>query len=233
MQQYADQELPPRGDILFKLARAANASVEWLATGKGEMGPAGLLPGVAFADVAMVELRDIHAALHMEQIRAFLPLSRAWLERTLGISEPKELMLIEADQDLLPEIRKTDLLLVDRSAGNKLPRGEGLYVFSVPTGLAVKRVEVGLKRGFVVTGPGISEELGAMDIDRLLVGKVIFRGGEAGFDLRFERRVCKPFGVGGSLHRGFKVEVPVWSRPSRNPTTSKGERHGSYPRKRD
>ncbi len=84
-------------------------------------------------------------------------------------------MLIEADQDLPPEIRKMDLLLVDRSAGNKLPRGEGHYVFSVSTGLAVKRVEVGLKRGFVVTGPGISEELGPMEIDRLLVGKVIWQ----------------------------------------------------------
>ena len=140
------------------------------------MKAAGQLPGATFDDVVMVELRDIHAALQMEQIRTFLPFSRAWLEHRLGISEPKELMLIEADQDLPPEIRKMDLLLVDRSAGNKLPRGEGLYVFSVPTGLAVKRVEVGLKRGFVVTGPGISEELEPMEIDRLLVGKVIFRG---------------------------------------------------------
>src|ERR1017187_1594226 len=170
LQQYAQQELPPRADILFKLARAANASVEWLATGKGEMRPAGLLPGVAFADVVMVELRDIHAALHMEQIRAFLPLSRAWLERTLGISETDQLFLLEADRDLPPEIRERDLLLVDRSAGKRMPRGEGLYVFSVPTGLAVRRVRVGLKRGFVVTGSGISVELEAMEIDRLLVG---------------------------------------------------------------
>ena len=178
LQQYADQELPPRSDILIKLAHAANVSIEWLATGLGEMRAAGQLPGATFADVAMVELREIHAALHMEQIRAFLPLSRWWLEHRLGISEPKELMLIEADQDLPPEIRKMDLLLVDRSAGHKLPRGEGLYVFSVPTGLAVKRVEVGLKRGFVVTGPGISEELDVMEIDRLLVGRVIWRGGK-------------------------------------------------------
>jgi hypothetical protein len=141
------------------------------------MKAAGQLPGATFDDVVMVELRDIHAALQMEQIRTFLPFSRAWLEHRLGISEPKELMLLEADQDLPPEIRKMDLLLADRSAGNKLPRGEGLYVFSVPTGLAVKRVEIGLKRGFVVTGPGISEELEPMEIDRLLVGKVIFRGG--------------------------------------------------------
>jgi|SRR5208282_2466556 len=177
LQQYEDQKLPPRSDILIKLAHAANVSIEWLATGQGEMRSAGQLPGATFADVTMVELRDMNAALHMEQIRAFLPLSRWWLEQRFGISEPKELMLLEADQDLPPEIRKMDLLLVDRSAGNKRPRGEGLYVFSVPTGLAVKRVEVSLKRGFVVTGPGISEELGPMDIDRLLVGKVIFRGG--------------------------------------------------------
>jgi transcriptional regulator with XRE-family HTH domain len=176
LQQYADQELPPRSDILIKLAHAANVSIEWLATGRGEIRAAGQLPGATFADVAMVELRDIHAALLMEQIRGFLPLSRWWLEHRLGISEPKELMLIEADQDLPPEIRKMDLLLVDRSAGNKLPRGEGLYVFSVATGLAVKRVRVSLKRGFVVTGSGISEELEPMEIDRLLVGRVIFRG---------------------------------------------------------
>ena len=72
------------------------------------------MPGATFDDVVMVELRDIHAALQMEQIRTFLPFSRAWLEHRLGISEPKELMLIEADQDLPPEIRKMDLLLVDR-----------------------------------------------------------------------------------------------------------------------
>jgi len=51
----------------------------------------------------------------LEQIHAFLPLSRWWFEHRLGISEPKELMLIEADQDLPPEIRKMDLLLVDRA----------------------------------------------------------------------------------------------------------------------
>jgi transcriptional regulator with XRE-family HTH domain len=180
LQQYAQEsaDLPPRADILIALARAANVSIEWLATGKGEMRPAGLLPGVAFADVVMVELRDIHASLHMQQIRALLPFSRWWLERTLDISEPDQLFSLEADQDLPPEIGEKDLLLVDRSAGKRLPRGEGYCVFSVPTGLTVRRVQVGLRRGLVVTGPGISEELDAMEIDRLLVGRVIWRGGK-------------------------------------------------------
>jgi len=66
---------------------------------------------------------------------------------------------------------------VDRSTGKRLPRGEGLYVFSAATGLAIRRVQVGLKRGFVVSGSGISEELEATEVDRILVGKVIWRGG--------------------------------------------------------
>jgi transcriptional regulator with XRE-family HTH domain len=119
LQQYADQQLPPRSDILIKLAHAANVSIEWLATGQGEMRAAGQLPGATFADVVMVELRDIHAALQREEIRGFLPLSRWWLEHRLGIRDPEQLMLIEADQDLPPEIRKMDLLLVDRSQATR------------------------------------------------------------------------------------------------------------------
>jgi|SRR5208282_327149 len=151
------------------------------------MRPVGICRALAFADVGMIGLRDIHLSLHMQHVRAFLPLSRRWLEQRLGISEPKELMLIEADQDLPPEIRTKDLLLVDRSAGNKLPRGEGLYVFSVPNGLALKRVKVGLKRGFLVTGPGMLEKLGPMDIARLLVGQMIWRGGKIQRHFRWEK----------------------------------------------
>jgi len=46
--------------------------------------------------------------------------------KKFGISEPDQLFLLEADRDLTPEIRKNDLLLVDRFAGKKLPRSEGL-----------------------------------------------------------------------------------------------------------
>jgi len=53
LQQYADQKLPPRSDILIKLARGANVSIDWLATGQGETRAAGQLLGATFADVAM------------------------------------------------------------------------------------------------------------------------------------------------------------------------------------
>jgi hypothetical protein len=103
-------------DILIKFAHASNVSIKWLARGQGEM----RLPGSYPRNVRRCSHPRTarHACgVHMEQIRTFLPLSRWWLEHRLGIREPKELILLEADQDLPPEIRKSDLLLVDRSAG--------------------------------------------------------------------------------------------------------------------
>ena len=81
LQQYAQSrtDLPPRADILLKLAQTANVSVEWLAAGKGEMRPLGLQPGGMSADISVVEPRDMHVALSMEQIVLHLPFSPAWL----------------------------------------------------------------------------------------------------------------------------------------------------------
>src|SRR5208282_3842275 len=41
LQQYADQGLPTRSEILIKLAHAANVSIEWLATDHDKMRAAG------------------------------------------------------------------------------------------------------------------------------------------------------------------------------------------------
>lgn len=179
LQQYSRREgvLPPRADILIKLARAANVSVEWLATGKGEMRPAGLMPGALLVDVVMVELRDPRAALEMEQIMGHLPFSRFWLESRLGITDTDQLMLIEADHQLPPAVKRGDLLMVDRTMGKKLPRHEGIYVLSVAVGLTVRRVRVRLNGRFVLSGPDISEEVAAMELGRRIVGEVVWRGG--------------------------------------------------------
>jgi transcriptional regulator with XRE-family HTH domain len=180
LQQYSRREgvgvLPPRADILMKLARAANVSAEWLATGKGEMRPAGLVPGAELADVVMIELRDPRAALEMEQIVARLPFSRSWLQSRLGITDADPLMLIEADHQLPPAVKRGDLLLVDRTMGKKLPRREGIYILSGAVGLTVRRVRVRLNGRFVLSGPDISEEVEAMELGRRVVGQVVWRG---------------------------------------------------------
>jgi len=179
LQQYSEPTsvLPPRADILMKLARAANVSVEWLAMGKGEMRPAGLVPGASLADVVMVELRDPRAALEMEQIMAHLPFSRFWLESRIGITDTDQLMLIEADHHLPPPVKRGDLLLVDRTMAKKLPSREGIYVLSGAIGLTVRRVSLRLNGKFVLSGPGISEEVEPSDLRHRVVGQVVWRGG--------------------------------------------------------
>jgi transcriptional regulator with XRE-family HTH domain len=179
LQQYAQPraDLPPRTDILLKLARAANVSVEWLATGKGEMRPLGLQSGAMFADVLMVELRDPHAALSIEQIVHYLPFSRMWLQSRFGLSDDAQLMALEADEDLPPLIKRLDLLLIDRGAKEKLPRRDGLYVLSVARGLAIRHVHARLDQRFLVSGPAVSDEVDASDLGRLIVGEIVWRGG--------------------------------------------------------
>ena len=73
------------------------ARMRALATGKGEMRPAGL-PSSAldFADFVMVEIRDPRGALSAEQITGHLPFSRVWLETRLGLSDDERLMALEA-----------------------------------------------------------------------------------------------------------------------------------------
>jgi transcriptional regulator with XRE-family HTH domain len=180
LQQYSIQGsiLPPRADILIKLAHAASVSVEWLATGKGEMRGKGMMPGATWADVVTVELLDTRAPLNAQRVIGFLPFSRSWLEHSLGVREPNKLMLIEASQSLPPEIRMSDLLIVERYLRKKVPTDEGIYMLEAGMGLVVRRIKAGLKKGFVVTGSGISEEMAPEDILRALVGRVIWRGGE-------------------------------------------------------
>jgi hypothetical protein len=83
----------------------------------------------------------------MEQILGHLPFSRPWLQSRLGMEDSAQLMAIEADQVSPPLIQRLDLLLVDRRAGQKLPRRDGLYVFSVARGLAIERFMFDLTGG--------------------------------------------------------------------------------------
>jgi hypothetical protein len=65
-----------------------------------------------------------------------------------------------------------DRLVPDRPA----VKASTCFRFQYGWPLAVFRS--GSKQGFVVTGSGIPDELGATEIDRLLAGKVMWRGGK-------------------------------------------------------
>ena len=78
-------------------------------------------------------------------------------------------MALEADEDLPPLIKRSDLLLVDRRAEKKLPRRDGLYVLSVARGLAIRQIHARLDQQFLVSGPGVSEQVSALDVGKLIL----------------------------------------------------------------
>ena len=175
LQHYADQELPPRSDILLiKLAHTTNVSIEWLASGQEGKRGRGELPGGSFSDVTMVELRDIRAALHMEQIRAFLPFSRV-ASNSIQYQGSKEAHAARGGRGSAAANEEDDMPFGEQICRQQVVAGEGLYVFSVPTGLAE---EAGRGWSHARICGCWAGDLGKFEpngVGRLLVGKVIFR----------------------------------------------------------
>ena len=130
LQSYAAGTKPGMG-TLATLARVANIDVNWLLTGNGKMRPAGTLPGAALIDVLMVDQYKLGTALSSEIVVGQVPYSRHFLETRAEVREPSRtsLLVVEAGRDL-SEIRRGDLVLVDREQAN-LGR-DGVYLMDFP-----------------------------------------------------------------------------------------------------
>ena len=121
----------PGMDALATLARVANVDINWLLSGKGEMRPAGLLPGVVLADVLMVDQYELGTSLAAEMVIGRIPFSRSFLETALGLKNPapERLLMVEAGSNLF-DINRGDLVLIDRGQAN-LGR-DGVYLIDLP-----------------------------------------------------------------------------------------------------
>ncbi|HJU12330.1 MAG TPA: helix-turn-helix domain-containing protein [Candidatus Binataceae bacterium] len=121
----------PGIEALTTLARVANVDLNWLATGQGEMRPAGLLSGASLADFLVVDQYELGSALSMPIIIGQIPFSRHYLEADLRIKNPSHdsLLLVEANVNLVGVVRG-DLVLVDRNR-NDLAR-DGIYLLDLP-----------------------------------------------------------------------------------------------------
>lgn len=126
----------PGMEALARLARVGNVDLNWLLNGTGEMRPAGMLSGAAFADILMVPQYELNTALSMEIIIAQVPFSRFFLEQKLKLKKPSSnsLLVVEAGADLY-QIKRGDLVLADRTQSNVPP--DGVYLLNLP-GLALR-----------------------------------------------------------------------------------------------
>ena len=99
--------------------------------GKGEMRPAGLLPGAVLANVLMVDQYELGTSLAAEMVIGQIPFSRSFLEGALGLknSTRERLLVVEAGSNLF-DINRRDLVLFDRGQAS-LGR-DGIYLIDLP-----------------------------------------------------------------------------------------------------
>ncbi|WP_421860301.1 S24 family peptidase [Parvibaculum sp.] len=105
---------------------------------------------------------------------------RSFIEQELKV-DPAKLIAVEAPDDSMePTFSAGDILLADTS-DPKL-RGSGVYVLTSGSALLVKRLQMKIDGGVVVSSDNAtrypSEEIGRSDTDELkIAGRVIWRGG--------------------------------------------------------
>jgi phage repressor protein C with HTH and peptisase S24 domain len=141
----------PSFEGLAQLADSVGLSLDWLATGKGQMRPDA--PATT-GDFVLVPLYDQRAAAghgaaaHDEQPTGFFSFRRDWVRATLG-GDPSRLAILPATGDSMePLIVEGDLLLVDLSV--TVPAGDGIYVLERDGDLLVKKVHPLLSGALII-----------------------------------------------------------------------------------
>lgn len=175
----------PAFDSLAALAAARGVSLDWIATGKGEMCPAdsGALSGPD-ADYAYIPLYDAyisqgHGAWNEgARVLAMLAFTRYSL-RKKGL-EPKQLAAVRVDGDSNePELSEGDTVMVDLSRNHF--QGEAFYVIRLNDLLFAKRLQREFDGSMSVISANSAYHPVRVPVERLdsleIVGRVVWAGG--------------------------------------------------------
>jgi len=140
----------PGLEALVALARTANATLDWLLTGRGEKRPTGMITGASLANVILVDQYQPGTSLSLEMVVGQVAYSRHVLENTLGLKGfgKETLLVIEARQNL-HGIQRGDLVLVDRKQTSLIE--DGTYLLNLP-GLVLKEISILPGDWVLVTG---------------------------------------------------------------------------------
>ncbi|ABS63308.1 putative phage repressor [Parvibaculum lavamentivorans DS-1] len=205
-QNYELENAAPNAHVLGRLS-GEGFNINWVLTGMGEMraGERKMMEKpTGFAELEPLELEGIaasrkhvlipryalrtlpreggEAAMTMEEVSLLdtIAFRRDFIESDLK-ADPASLIAIEAaDNSMSPTFGPGDILLADTSEPRL--RGSGIYVFASGGALLVKRLQVKLDGGFIVSSDNAelypAEEIERTALERVkIVGRVIWRGG--------------------------------------------------------
>lgn len=180
----------PSFQILIQIANAAGVSLDWLATGVGEMrqpSSTGALDRQgASDDFALVPLYDIHVSAGTgTEVLDEVPLKaiafgKDWLGRhAAGGIDKLAAMHVQGDS-MRPDLEPGDLILIDRAID--VVRGDGIYVINLYGDLMVKRLQKAGKSQVLVRSSNPAYDPLTINTDNdaelHVVGRVIWFGRE-------------------------------------------------------
>jgi phage repressor protein C with HTH and peptisase S24 domain len=182
LQKYIRGMVKPPFEVIQRLAAAKSVSLDWLASGEGEMFASADGPGGDWAMVPVfkVEASSGHGAYPTgDEEREPLAFPRALLRRLASAGLDKLVVVFNRGESNEPDIFDGDAMLVDR--GIERFADDAFYVFEYEGALMVKLIErlldgrVALK----ARNPGYREEiLSKEEAARLTIfGRVVWRGG--------------------------------------------------------
>jgi phage repressor protein C with HTH and peptisase S24 domain len=156
LRNYLQAKAIPNSDKSIMIAEATGVSIDWLLTGQGPRYRRPLVGGelpstspeaLAAADVIFIPFFDVAASagggafVEEGAERSLVPLSKSWIQRSLGVS-PRHLSMIRVMGDsMAPTLDSGDMVIVDESAKFADRIVEGIFVLRIDGYLRVKRLE--------------------------------------------------------------------------------------------
>ena len=170
----------PSIDKIVTIANATDASLTWLATGRGSIYDADLPDSKYFLIPLHREFlsEDVGSTDRKVSVIEHIPFLRSYINRSLNRDDIKGLMMIYASGDSMePTIRSGDLLMVDT---NKRDISPGMYVCGSHGVVSINRLN--LEEGAVRVSYDNSKVYGSRlvkieDVDSLnIFGAVVWAG---------------------------------------------------------
>jgi phage repressor protein C with HTH and peptisase S24 domain len=170
----------PPFELIARLARVQNVSLDWLASGEGERVTGGEPEGFARISLSAVDASSGPGAYARDdEEREDIVFSRAWLSQHVRVPEESLIVVLNRGGANAPDIGDGDAMLVDRSAGTITD--DAFYIFDRGGFLLTKLVEmyvdgrVALKTRNPDSGVQILSRQDAANVK--VFGRVRWRGG--------------------------------------------------------
>ena len=187
---YERESNEPRFSVLARLASNVGVSLDWLATGKGEMRPGGVSvfrtgsddgsgpPSVCLRRYNVRASAGDGAVVDDEQVTGYMTFPRHLVTDVLRVPADTLVVVEATGENMEPTIADGDLLLVDTRV--RTVKNDAIYVLLRGDDLVVKRIQLNLDGSLTVRsdnpvyGP---EEIPADRAENLrLIGQVVWFG---------------------------------------------------------